>query len=200
MKATIETLLQDLRKSGKTVLLTLLVCSVMYPCLIWSVGHLCAREKAEGSLIRDQGKVVGSRLIAQKFARPEYFHSRPSAVDYNASGSGGSNLSPNGDILRSIVLARIDSLHVDSGEQVSADLVTASGSGLDPHLTLNAVEAQIPRVAKARDKSALEVQKIVTEFLSTRSDPMVPKNLVNILELNRYLDRLMLVQQMTDKR
>jgi potassium-transporting ATPase KdpC subunit len=200
MKMTIETILYDLRESGKTVLLTLLVCSALYPALIWSIGRLCASERAEGSLIRQNGQIIGSRLIAQDFSRPEYFHSRPSAVDYNSSGSGGSNLSPNGNILRSQALVRIDRLRLQSGQPIPTDLVTASGSGLDPHLTIAAVEMQIPRVALARGRTDDDIRTVVTGFHNTRSDPMAPKNLVNVLELNRYLDNMLPDPSMTEKR
>lgn len=190
-----NTLIKSIRETAKTVLLTLLVCSALYPVLIWSVGHLLTPERAEGSLIRENGKAVGSRLIAQKFTRPEYFHSRPSAVDYNAAGSGGSNLSPNGNSLRNQVISAIDSLHVGAGAIVPVELVTASGSGLDPHLTIEAVEAQLDRVARARGRSVRDIRTIVIGFLHTHSDPMIPKSLFNVLELNRYLDRLCPIRQ-----
>lgn len=180
----------DLLTSCRLCVLTLVVCSGAYPAAVLLFAELAAPESRHGSLLRDaHGTVRGSRLLAQKFTRPEYFHPRPSACDYDAAAAAGSNLSPTNPALADRASKIIAAEGADSTAKVPADLVLASGSGLDPHLTLAAALYQVPRVARARALPEEEVRALVLEHAET-SVPTVlgGTSLVNVLELNLALD------------
>jgi K+-transporting ATPase ATPase C chain len=175
---------------------TVLICCVLYPLALWAIGQSVFPEKASGSLIFENGKVVGSRLIAQPFTRPEYFWPRPSAVSYDASASGGSNLSANNPKLRERVVKRLSEL--ESQRNVPADLVMASGSGLDPHITLKSAYYQLDRVANAwakkTGKAPQEIRRILEKLLKEKASApfggLAGVPLVNVLELNLALHQL----------
>lgn len=170
---------------------TMFVCSVLYTLVIYSVGQTVVPFTANGSLLyNDQGGVVGSKAIAQAFTRPEYFWPRPSAVDYNAAATGGSNLSPNSAALRDRATETLHTLDAAPDKQVPADLVTASGSGMDPDITLNAAEFQAERVARARGLALDAVMELVDELAYRPGGPLTKEPLVNVLQLNLALDRL----------
>jgi K+-transporting ATPase ATPase C chain len=180
----------DVIRSLRLVGVTIAVCVVAYPIGILAVAAVVAPEARLGSLVKDaQGRVVGSRLIAQGFSSPQYFWPRPSACDYNASGAAGSNLSPTNPAITERAKTALTKLDATAEHPVPADLVTTSGGGLDPHITLAAAENQVPRVAKARGISETTVGELVSQHahalpLSTHSDTQ----LVNVLELNLALD------------
>jgi K+-transporting ATPase ATPase C chain len=166
--------------------LTLLLCAVLYPLALLGIGQTVFREQAQGSLLTDEdGNVVGSRLIAQPFKAEEYFWPRPSAVDFNAAASGGSNLAANNPKLRQRVKEQLDALKPLGADAVPADMVTTSGSGLDPHITLANARYQAKyRVAKGW------VDRIVKEKNLALSDARREQLRKQILdELNDLLER-----------
>lgn len=181
---------KQLVTSVRIVIFTMLVCSVLYTLLIFAVGQALTQHTAEGSLVTDaQGKVIGSELIAQKFTKPEYFWPRPSASDYNAAGTAGSNLSPTNPKLRDRALEIIGAMGTTADNPVPADLVTASGGGLDPHITLEAARYQAKRVAGARGLSEEEIIGLVENHALKTGGPLTPEPLVNVLLLNIELDK-----------
>jgi potassium-transporting ATPase KdpC subunit len=177
--------------SVRIVLTTMVICSFLYTLVILGVGQALAPYTANGSLVRNKdGKIIGSRSIAQGFSRPEYFWPRPSAVDYNASASGGSNLSPTNPELRFRVKTAVIKLGGTNDKKVPADLVTTSGSGLDPHITLSAAEYQAQRVASARGLPVKTVMGILARYAKRPGGPFTPEPLVNVLLVNMVLDRV----------
>jgi len=160
--------------------------------LMLAFGQALVPFKADGSLLRDdQGRVLGSARIAQNFTRPEYFWPRPSAVDYNASATGGSNLSPTNPKVADRARGIIERHGLKEGQQIPADLVTTSGSGMDPHITIEAAQFQTPRVAAAR---ALPTDIVETLIMQSTEVPTLRvfggEPVVNVLKLNLALDRL----------
>jgi potassium-transporting ATPase KdpC subunit len=193
MKTTLSfrDLTRQFAVSLRLLSLTVLICSGLYTCLILLAAQGIPYSSS-GSLVRaDNGEVVGSELIAQQFTRPEYFWSRPSAVSWNAAGAGGSNLSPASLAVRQRTEKLLTELTMKKGEKVPADLVSASGSGLDPHISLAAARFQAPRVALARGISIDQVMRILDKPANGKSIlPFTSESLVNVLQLNRSLDRL----------
>jgi K+-transporting ATPase ATPase C chain len=173
--------------------LTVLICCVLYPLALWAIGQSVFPDKTAGSLIIEDGKVIGSRLIAQPFTRPEYFWPRPSAVSYDASASGGSNLAANNPKLRERVVQTLSKLHWQ--KDIPADLVMTSGSGLDPHITLENAYYQLERVADAWAKKIgkkpqqirTRIEKILHEKASAPLGGLAGVPLVNVLEVNLAL-------------
>jgi K+-transporting ATPase ATPase C chain len=163
-----------------------------YHGLLWGVGQVAFRAQAEGSLIRRaDGTVIGSRLIAQKFTRDEYFQPRPSAVDYNAASTGGSNYGPsNPDHLKAVGerLADVVTREGVSAAQVPSEMITASGGGLDPHIPPAAADLQAPRVARARGVDVARVRELVRAHSETPTWGFLGRARVNVLELNMSLD------------
>jgi len=183
--------MKDLIASLRLVVFSLLVCCVVYPAVLLAFGRVAAPRSAEGSLIVDSaGRVIGSESLAQGFTRPEYFWPRPSAVDYNATATGGSNLSPASPEIADRARGLIERYAPATGERVPADLVTASGSGMDPHITLAAARFQIPRVAAARGRPAAEIEALIRENTDVPSlEVFGGEPLVHVLRLNLALDR-----------
>lgn len=177
------------------VLLTA-VTGVAYPLLVTGVAKVAFPEAAAGSLIVQDGKLVGSRLIGQNFADPRYFWGRPSAtapMPYNASASGGSNQGPLNPGLVDSVSARIATLKAaDPGNTlpVPADLVNTSGSGLDPHISPAAAAYQVARIARLRNLSAAAVEALVSRHTEGRQLGVFGEPRVNVLQLNLALDAL----------
>lgn len=175
-----------------TLLFTLLLCG-FYPLAVMGIGKLAFPHQANGSLILDKGVVTGSELIGQSFTSARYFNSRPSAAGkgYDASASSGSNLGPtskalNDRIAGDIALRRSQGITGD----IPADLVTASASGLDPDLSPAAALVQVPRVASARGLPETQVRALVERSIDRPLLPFVGDDHVNVLLLNRQLDRL----------
>jgi len=179
-----------------TIALTLLT-GVVYPVAMVGLAHLLFPHQAEGSLIVRDGQVVGSALIGQNFASSRYFHPRPSAAGdkgYDAANSSGSNLGPTNKTLIETVRSRASTLRehepgINHGE-IPVDMVTASGSGLDPEITPAAAEIQVPRVAKTRGLSEDAVRSLIATRIRGRTLGVLGEPGVNVLELNLALDTL----------
>jgi potassium-transporting ATPase KdpC subunit len=179
-----------------TIMLTVLT-GIIYPTVMVGLAHLLFPRQAAGSLIVRGGQVVGSALIGQNFSSPRYFHPRPSAAGgkgYDAASSGGSNLGPTNKILIETVRARASTLReheagINHGE-IPVDMVTASGSGLDPEITPAAAEVQVARVAKARGLDQGAVRSLVSTYTRGRLWGILGEPGVNVLELNLALDNL----------
>jgi K+-transporting ATPase ATPase C chain len=174
-----------------TIVLTVLV-GIIYPFVVTGLSELLFKEKARGSLIEKEGKVVGSRLIGQPFKGAGYFHSRPSAAGsgYDATASGGTNLGPTSkQLFEEQVGGRSKQLRTENlNAEIPIDLVTSSGSGLDPHISPAAAEFQIPRVARERRMSEDQVRRLVQNHTEGRQFGVLGEPGVNVLELNLALD------------
>jgi K+-transporting ATPase ATPase C chain len=187
-------MLSQLRPALMALLLLTLVTGVAYPLLVTGIAQVVFPSQAQGSLIVKDGKIVGSRLIGQPFDDPKYFWSRPSATSPfadNAGSSSGSNLSPTNPDLIKAVQGRVDALRAaDPGNTASVpvDLVTASGSGLDPHISPAAAFYQAPRVAKARKLQPEIVRQLVERHIEGRFAGFLGEPRVNVLALNLALD------------
>jgi len=186
--------MSELRPALIVFALLTLLTGVLYPLLVTGVGAVVFREQANGSPIASGDRVIGSRLIGQPFSSPGYFWSRPSATSphpYNAAASSGSNLGPLNAALEQAVKHRIAALRAaDPGNitPVPVDLVTASGSGLDPHISLAAAEYQVDRVARNRGMTAEQVRVLVQQATEGRTFGILGEPRVNVLELNLLLD------------
>lgn len=166
------------------------ITGVAYPLLVTGIAQVAFSDKANGSLIEKDGKVLGSRLIGQPFSDPKYFWGRPSATSpmpYNGVASSGSNQGPTNPALAQAVKERTAKFEKTP---VPADLVTASGSGLDPHISPAAAEYQVARVAKARNLSEDRVRGLMARHTQGRQLGILGEPLVNVLELNLALDTL----------
>ncbi|MEQ1620088.1 MAG: potassium-transporting ATPase subunit KdpC [Methylococcales bacterium] len=186
-----------LKPAFMMLLLLTLLTGVIYPAVVTVVAQVLFADQANGSLIKnDQDQAIGSALIGQSFSDPKYFWGRPSATGpypYNASASSGSNLGPTNPALSEAVAARIKALKaIDPTNKaaVPVDLVTASGSGLDPHISLAAAEYQVDRVAKARHLNPKQLQELVIKTTEGRQWAIFGEPGVNVLQLNLALDRI----------
>jgi len=186
-----------LKPAAIMLLLFTLLTGALYPALVTAIAQTLMAEQANGSLIKDpQGQAVGSALIGQTFSEAKYFWSRPSATSpysYNAAASSGSNLGPTNPALSDAVAARIQALKdadPHNKAPVPVDLITASGSGLDPHISPAAAEYQIQRVAKARKIGEAKVRELVAAHSEARQWGVFGEPRVNVLALNLALDRV----------
>ncbi|HWZ63243.1 MAG TPA: potassium-transporting ATPase subunit KdpC [Steroidobacteraceae bacterium] len=177
------------------VILTV-ITGIVYPLVVTGIGRALFPRQANGSLILKDGKPIGSKLIGQNFAEPKYFWSRPSATTpqpYNGTASTGSNLGPLNPALTDAIKPRIDALHAadpDNKAPIPVDLVTASGSGLDPEISVAAADYQAGRVARARGLPAARVQALIAAHTEGRLLGVLGEPRVNVLELNLALDAL----------
>jgi K+-transporting ATPase ATPase C chain len=171
-------------------LVTFLVCVVLYTALILGFAQGITPYSANGSIIEVGGKAVGSELVAQKFTSPRYFWPRPSAPDYNAMGAAGSNKSPTSPDLTARAQETIAAHGATAANPIPADLVAASGGGLDPHISLAGALYQVERVAEARGLSPAAVTKLVEGQATGVGGAFAPERIVNVLTLNLALDRL----------
>ena len=184
-------ILDHLWTNARLVVATMFVCCVLYTLLILGIGQAFTPFSANGSLIYNaKGGLVGSAQIAQSFTEPEYFWPRPSAVDYNAAATGGSNLSPASRELRERAEKTIALYGATADNNIPADLVTASGAGVDPHITLAGAEYQLERVAAARGLDKDTVRRLIKEHVTVPGGPLTNAPIVNVLELNLALDAL----------
>lgn len=189
--------MKDHIRPALTMLLLLTVLTgLIYPLTVTGMAQVFFPDQANGSLIVREDKVRGSKLIGQYFDKPEYFWSRPSATapfPYNAAASGGSNLGPTNPALIDAVKARVTALRAaDPGNDspIPVDLVTASGSGLDPHISPAAALYQVKRVARTRDLERTTVQNLVAQHTEERQFGLLGEPRVNVLRLNLALDAL----------
>jgi K+-transporting ATPase ATPase C chain len=177
----------------RATLVTLVLTGLVYPLAMTAVAQTLFSHRANGSLVRDDGgKVVGSRLIGQAFTNPAYFQGRPSSSGYDGANSGGSNFGPTSAKLRDRIktdVARLQKENPDAPGPIPAELVTASASGLDPHLSPEAARWQIARVARARNVAPERVQGVVDEQVEGRDLGLFAERTVNVLMLNLALDK-----------
>lgn len=183
----------EIQRGVLFTIVTMVLFGGVYHLLLWGIGRVVFPRQAEGSLIRRaDGTVVGSTLIAQKFARPEYFQPRPSAVDYNAASTGGSNYGPSNPDHLKAVRERLDAVVKQEGVQpaaVPSEMVTTSGGGLDPHIPPNVAELQVARVAYARGVDAARIRGLVREQTERPWLGVFGRARVNVLALNLALDQ-----------
>ena len=185
-----------LRGAVVSTLVLAVVCCGLYPLIVFGIAQLLFHEQANGSLIIGaDGSVRGSRLLGQAFSDPKYFHPRPSVAGngYDATSSGGSNLGPTSQKLENAIKERITAYRAENAlsenEPVPADAVTASGSGLDPEISLRNAELQIPRVTKSRGLSEDKVRELVQQNTDGRELGVFGEPGVNVLQLNLALDQ-----------
>jgi K+-transporting ATPase ATPase C chain len=177
------------------MLVMTVLTGLLYPLAVTGLCQVFFRDEANGSLITVNGQVIGSELIGQNFTKPEYFQPRPSAAGndgYDATASGGSNLGPTNKKLIDRVQASVDKFHKENpgySRPIPADLLTTSGSGLDPHISPASAEAQAERVAKARGASADQIRSMIASHTEGRDLGFLGEPRVNVLQLNLELDR-----------
>ena len=197
-------MLNQIRPALTIMLLMTILTGLIYPLAITGIAQILFHHQANGSLVQKDGKIIGSHLIGQNFAGDSYFHGRPSATTatdpadatktipapYNAANSAGSNLGPTSQALIDGVRAAAEPLHVENEQLVPVDLVTASGSGLDPDITPAAARFQILRVAKTRQIPENILMTLVAKHTKSRVLGIFGEPIVNVLELNLALDRI----------
>ena len=187
-------MLQTTLQSIRALLFFTVITGVAYPLVVTGIAQVVFKDKANGSLIVKDGSVLGSRLIGQPFSDPKYFWSRASGTSpqpYNGAASSGTNQGPTNPALKEAVEGRIKALRDaggDAAQPVPVDLVTASGSGLDPHISPAAAEYQVARVAKARNIPEDKVRALVAQHTEGRQLGILGEPRVNVLELNLALD------------
>jgi K+-transporting ATPase ATPase C chain len=184
-------MIRDFIQALAACLVTFVLCAVIYPALVWGLGQLFFPHNAQGTLILGRDRtVIGSELVAQPFSSDRYFHPRPSVVDYKADAAGGSNLGPKNPDLRKAIAERAQAFKATTESPAPVDLVTASASGLDPHISPDAASYQGARVATARSLPVERIRALI-ENQTDRSGAMIgapPR--VNVLLLNLALDEL----------
>jgi K+-transporting ATPase ATPase C chain len=182
----------EIKRGLLYTIVTMVLFGGLYHLVMWGIGRVAFPNQAEGSLIRRaDGTVIGSSLIAQPFTRPEYFHPRPSGVDYNAASTGGTNYGPSNPDHLKAVAERLDSITKEeavSAAQVPSEMVTASGAGLDPHIPPNVADLQLPRIARARNVDAEQVRQLIPAHTEGPALGVFGRDRVNVLELNIALD------------
>jgi K+-transporting ATPase ATPase C chain len=197
-------MLQHIRPALVMIVAMTILTGLVYPLVVTVIAQAAFPYQARGSLLEANGKVVGSELIGQGFADAKYFHGRPSATTdtdpndatktvpapYNAANSGGSNLGPTSKALVERVKEDAGKLGAPPGTPIPADLVTTSGSGLDPHITPAAAQLQVARVAQARNRPAAEIARLVAAATEDRTLGVLGEPRVNVLKLNLALDAL----------
>jgi potassium-transporting ATPase KdpC subunit len=185
--------MKDFRIGLKIFLLLSVVTGIAYPSLITAYSFLVVSPQAYGSLIEQNQKIKGSELLSQNFTRAEYFWSRPSAIEHNPSSSGASNQGPTSETLKKQIADRIKSLkqmHPENQDDIPQDLLFASGSGLDPHISPEAAFFQASRVAKARNLDLAILRSKISEMTENRQFGILGEPRVNVLKLNLALDRM----------
>ena len=172
---------------------TTILLGIIYPLIVTALAQLLFRDKANGQILHRNGEAIGSRIIAQPFTSPKYFHPRPSAAGngYDAANSGGTNLGPTNKKLIDRVTADAATLHQENPSQpIPVDLLTTSASGLDPEISPAAADFQIPRIARERGLSETTLRDLVQRHTSQRDLGLLGEPRVNVLELNLSLDDL----------
>ncbi len=180
-----------LRPAATLLILFTLMTGVAYPLAVTGIAQVVLPQQADGSLVQKDGAVIGSSLIGQSFASPGYFHPRPSAAGqsgYDAAASSGSNLGPLSVKLNDRMAASLATLKQESPAAIPADAVTASGSGLDPHISIDNARRQIARVAGARGVPLIKIEGIVDKFAEQPLFGVFGEPRINVLLLNLELD------------
>jgi K+-transporting ATPase ATPase C chain len=186
---------QQLMPAFRMVLLLTVVTGLLYPGVVTGLCQVLFHDKANGSLVERNGHVIGSSLLGQNFAKPEYFHPRPSAAGndgYDASASSGSNFGPTSQKLADRMKASADLFRKENPDYagpIPADALTTSGSGLDPHISVANANAQATRVAKARGADLATIQTAIAALTQNRDLGILGEPRVNVLELNLKLDQ-----------
>jgi K+-transporting ATPase ATPase C chain len=185
-------MIREIKQAVLFTIVTMVLLGGGYHVVLWAIGRAAFPAQAEGSLIRrSDGTIVGSRLIAQKFTRLEYFHPRPSGVDYNAASTGGTNYGPSNPDHLQAVHERLDVITTQDGVtagQVPSEMVTASGGGMDPHIPPAAAALQAGRVASARGVPVDQVRGLIQAHTEPPTFGFLGRARVNVLELNLALD------------
>jgi K+-transporting ATPase ATPase C chain len=187
-----DVMLRDIKQGILFTIVTMVLLGGVYHVVLWGIGQAAFSAQAEGSLIRrSDGTIIGSSLIGQKFTRPGYFQPRPSAVDYNAASTGGSNYGPSNPDHLKLVQERLDAIVKQesvTAAQVPSEMVTASGGGMDPHIPPNAAELQAARVAASRKADVSRVRELIVAHTDPPTFGFLGRSRVNVLELNLALD------------
>jgi len=186
-------MLEQLLPAVRITLVLTVLTGMLYPALVTGIAQAIFHKQANGSLIEVSGKVIGSELIGQKFTKPEYFQGRPSAAGdgYDAANSGASNFGPTNQKLVDRIKADAEKFRKENPDftgPIPADLLTASASGLDPHLSPASAAAQVARVAKARGVALAQIQDLVDHHTDSRQLGILGEPRVNVLNLNLALD------------
>ena len=188
-------ILKEIKTTVVVTLVLLIICCGIYPLMVWSAGQVLFPHQANGSLVLDaDGKPIASTLLAQNFTADKYFNPRPSAAGtgYDSTSSGGSNFGATSQALHDAVKQRVADYrkanNLPDSQVVPADAVTASGSGLDPHISIKNALFQLPRVAKARSMSEDDLKKLVDQYTDGRDFGILGEPGVNIVKLNLALD------------
>lgn len=182
-------------KNLRLAVVLLLICGIVYPLGMTGIAQIIMPEKAEGSLLKnEQGKVIGSKLIGQQFKDPRYFTGRVSSINYDAAGSGSGNYAPsNQDMIdrtkKDLAMFLKENPSIKKSE-VPADLLTNSGSGLDPHISPMAAKVQVPRISKERNIDEQKLYGLIKKHTEGRQMGVFGDQRVNVLELNAALDQL----------
>lgn len=188
----------EIRQAVVSTLVLAVVCCGLYPLVVWGIAQVAFKDKANGSLMVDaSGTVRGSALLGQGFTAEKYFHPRPSAAGangYDGASSGGSNFGPTSQKLSDQIKKRVAAYRTENGlketEAVPADAVTASGSGLDPHISVKNADLQVPRVAKIRGMSVGKLNELIKANTDNADLGILGDSGVNVLKLNLALDTL----------
>jgi potassium-transporting ATPase KdpC subunit len=195
----IPELLREIKAGTLAMLALIIILCGLYPLVVWGIAQVAFPSQANGSLIEVKGQIVGSNLLSQNFTGAQYFHPRPSAAGdagYDGNSSGGSNLGPLSQKLTDQVKERVENYRKENnlpvGTLVPADAVTASGSGLDPHIGLRNAALQAPRVAKARKLSEPQVKSLIEKYTDAPDLGFLGEPGVNVLRLNLALNALAL--------
>lgn len=186
-------MIQEMRSALTLLVLSILVMGLGYPFLMNSIGATFFPHQASGSMVEKDGKIIGSELIGQNFTGNGYFHPRPSAAGsgYDASNSAGSNLAPSDLNLIKTITARVNDLRQNGDSRsIPIDMVTSSGSGLDPDISVANAQFQAPRIAQARNLSLLQIETLITEHTSARFWGLFGEKHINVLALNMALDQI----------
>lgn len=178
------------------LIITTVITGILYPSIVTGIGQLVWRDKSNGSLIKKGEEVIGSELIAQSFLKPEYFWPRPSASNFNAVPSGASNLGPTSAVLAQQIADRrrdVAKANNIKESEIPMDLLTASASGLDPHISLEAAQVQVKRIVEARElneEGKVKIEKLLDEHIENRQLRILGQKRLNVLVLNLALDKL----------